>query len=44
MFVDLFQRLLIGGSVLPNYDGLIGVRDASWGRLDYEKRKSASVL
>ena len=28
--------------MLPEYDGLIGVSDASWGSSDFEKRRSVS--
>ena len=40
--LHLFQRFPAGNDVLPEYDGLSGVSDASWGSSDLERRRSTS--
>ena len=40
--LHLFHRFPAGNTVLPEYDGLSGVSDASWGSSDLENRRSTS--
>lgn len=38
----MFQRFPAGNDASPEYDGLVGVSDASWGSSDLERRRSTS--